>query len=68
MEKAGITHEDGERRAADYRAFLDRIGADVVGVCEYAEDFTTNGSLKASAAVFDLSDHDAVSCTLTLRR
>ena len=50
--KSTVSPEDGERRAADYRAFLDRIGADVVGVCEYAEDFTTNGSMKASAALF----------------
>lgn len=50
--KSAVRPEDGECRAADYRAFLDGIGADIVGVCEYAEDFTTNGSLKASAVVF----------------
>ena len=50
--KSTVRPEDGERRAADYRAFLDRIDADVVGICEYTEDFTTNGSMKASAALF----------------
>lgn len=35
-----------------YNKFLDRLGADAIGICEYSEDFTSNGVHRASRDVF----------------
>lgn len=50
--KSTILEEDAEARGAAYRKHLDDIGADVVGICEYSDLFTTNGTVRASDAVF----------------
>ena len=49
---ASIPEADGMEMAAKYGKFLGSIDADIVGVAEYSENFTTNGSMKASTALF----------------
>ena len=49
---ASIPESEGEKMAAKYVKFLDSVDADIVGITEYNEDFTTNGSMKASTALF----------------
>ncbi len=49
---ASIPESEGEKMAAKYVKFLNSVDADVVGLTEYSENFTTNGSMKASAALF----------------
>lgn len=39
-------------RAWTYNGFLNELGADVLGICEYSENFTSNGAHKASQALF----------------
>ena len=39
--------------SAKFVKFIDSVGADVVGITEYSENFTTNGSMKASTALFE---------------
>ena len=50
---ASIPESEGKRMAAKYVKFLSSVDADVVGITEYNEDFTTNGSIKASTALFN---------------
>ena len=47
-----VSVENAPALAAQYNQFLDRVGADVLGICEYSENFTSNGAFKASQAVF----------------
>ena len=49
---ASIPDSEGKAMAAKYVKFLDSVDADVVGISQYNEDFTTNGSMKASTALF----------------
>ena len=49
---ASIPESEGKGMAAKYVKFLNSVDADVVGITEYNEDFTTNGSMKASTALF----------------
>ena len=49
---ASIPESEGEKMAAKYVKFLDSVDADIVGITEYNENFTTNGSMKASTALF----------------
>jgi len=49
---ASIPESEGKGMAAKYVKFLDSVDADVVGITAYSEDFTTNGSIKASTALF----------------
>ena len=49
---ATIKEADGPAMAARFRSFVDASGADVIGVTQYGENFTTNGSLKSADAVF----------------
>ena len=49
---ASIPESDGDKMAAKYVKFLNSVDADVVGITEYNENFTTNGSMKASTALF----------------
>ena len=49
---ASIPESEGQKMAAKYVKFLNSVDADIVGITEYSEDFTTNGSMKASAALF----------------
>lgn len=51
-EVSPITEADGPARLAEYAAFINGFHADVFGVCEYSENFTTNGSIKASTGLF----------------
>lgn len=47
-----VDESDARERAAEYNRYLDRLGADVMGICEYSENFTSNGAFKASRDVF----------------
>ena len=49
---ASIPESEGKAMAEKYVKFLDSVDADVVGISQYNEDFTTNGSMKASTALF----------------
>ena len=49
---ATVKEADGPAMAARFRSFVDAVGADVVGITQYSENFTTNGSLKSADAVF----------------
>lgn len=49
---ATIRVSDGPAMSSRFRTFIDTVGADVVGVSAYSENFTTNGSLKSADAVF----------------
>ena len=49
---ASIPDSEGKAMAAKYVKFLDSVDADVVGISGYDENFTTNGSMKASTALF----------------
>lgn len=50
---ASIPESQGKEMAAKYVKFLNSVDADVVGITEYSEDFTTNGSMKASTVLFN---------------
>lgn len=50
--KTAIGQADAAKKSADYRAFLDEVGADILGVAEYSECFTKDGTTKADDAVF----------------
>ena len=50
---ASIPESEGKGMAAKYVKFLNSVDADVVGITAYSEDFTTNGSIKASTALFN---------------
>ena len=39
-------------KGAAFRSFLDEVGADILGVCECAENFTCDSGLKAKDAAF----------------
>jgi len=47
-----VPEAEAAKRSADYRAFLDEVGADVLGVAEYSADFTCDGATRADRAVF----------------
>ncbi len=49
---ASIPESKGKEAAAKYVNFLASVDADVIGITEYSENFTTNGSMKSSAALF----------------
>lgn len=51
-EASPIAEADGPKQAAKYSAFIAGFKADVFGLSEYSENFTTNGSLKTSKALF----------------
>ena len=48
---ATIRPSEGKDMAAKYAKFIKSVGADVVGLCAYDENFTTNGSMKSAEAV-----------------
>lgn len=48
---ATIRPGDGKAMAEKYSKFIGSVGADVVGLCSYDENFTTNGSMKSAEAV-----------------
>ena len=50
---ASIPESKGKEMAAKYVKFLDSVDADIVGIAEYSENFTTNGSMKSSSALFN---------------
>ncbi|MBO7721724.1 MAG: hypothetical protein J6T01_04870 [Kiritimatiellae bacterium] len=47
-----IPPEQAGERGRAYRDFLDKVGAQVLGVCEFSEAFTTCGGISSEAAVF----------------
>lgn len=47
-----IAEGEAKEWIAKYNGFLDKLKADVVGVCEYSEDFTSNGLYRASRDIF----------------
>lgn len=49
---ASIPESQGKEMSAKFVKFIDSVGADVVGITAYSENFTTNGSMKASTALF----------------
>lgn len=49
---ASIPESEGKAMSARYANFVDSVGADVVGLSAYDDNFTTNGSLKSAEAVF----------------
>ncbi len=49
---ASIPENEGPAKAAKYVDFIGSVDADVVGVTEYDENFTTNGSIKAATTLF----------------
>ena len=49
---ASIPESQGKEMAAKFKKFIDSVDADIVGISEYSENFTTNGSIKASAVLF----------------
>ena len=49
---ASIPESKGPAMAAKYVKFLNSVDADVIGITEYNENFTTNGSMKSSTALF----------------
>ncbi|MBR1921267.1 MAG: endonuclease/exonuclease/phosphatase family protein [Kiritimatiellae bacterium] len=49
---ATLRPDEGEAAAAKFSSFVESVGADVVGITEYDENFTTNGSMKSAEAVF----------------
>ena len=51
-EVSPIPEADGPAQAAKFAAFIAGFDADVFGISEYSENFTTNGSIKASKALF----------------
>jgi len=50
---ASIPESQGKEMAAKFAKFLNSVDADVVGISEYSENFTTNGSINASDALFN---------------
>ena len=50
---ASIPESKGKEMAAKYVKFLNSVDADIVGIAEYSENFTTNGSMKSSTALFN---------------
>lgn len=52
MPCSNIAPEAADARGAVYRAFLDQVGADVLGISEYSPDFCRGGSVSAETAVF----------------
>ena len=55
--KTHVPPEDAAEVGGRYRAFLDEVGADFLGVCEYFDAFTTNGEVRAEEAVFGRYAH-----------
>lgn len=49
---ATIDQANGPEMAARYTKFIGEVDADVIGICRYDANFTTNGSMKADKAVF----------------
>lgn len=47
-----VAESEAKGRLVEYNRFLDKLGADVLGICEYSENFTSNGMYKASKDVF----------------
>lgn len=47
-----VAESNATVRAWTYNGFLDELNADVLGICEYSENFTSNGAYKASSCVF----------------
>lgn len=50
--KSTIGPERADEMSKLYKAFLEEVGADYIGVCEYSKDFTTDCSAKAEDAAF----------------
>ncbi len=44
---------EGPAKVAAYNAFLDEVGADILGVCEFSIDITTDGKTKSPEVVFN---------------
>ncbi len=55
--KTHVASEVAAESGGRYRAFLDEVGADVLGVCEYCDAFTTDGKIRAEEAVFGRYAH-----------
>lgn len=49
---ASIPDSEGRAMAEKYAKFISSVDADVVGISEYDENFTTNGSMKSATAIF----------------
>jgi len=47
-----LSEAEAAEKAAAYNAFLDRVGADIVGIAEFSANFTSNGTTAATSAVF----------------
>ena len=47
-----VCESNAQVRAWAYNGFMDTLGADVLGICEYSENFTSNGAFKASKVIF----------------
>lgn len=43
---------EGPAKVAAYNALLDEVGADIIGVCEFSIDITTDGKTKSPEAIF----------------
>lgn len=50
--KTRVNPEEAVGRKRAYRDFLESVGADVLGVCEYYDAFTTDQKIEARSAVF----------------
>lgn len=47
-----IADAEGPARAKAYSDFLDEVGADIIGIAEYSEYFTSGSRMQAGGAVF----------------
>ena len=47
-----LSEAEAHAKGPAYRAFLDEVGADVLGVCEESVDFSADGRVKSADAVF----------------
>ena len=50
--KPRLTAAEGPAKVAAYNAFLDEVGADIMGVCEFSIDITNDGKTKSPESVF----------------
>ena len=47
-----IAENEAKDWLSQYNRFFDKLAADAVGICEYSEDFTSNGVYRASRDIF----------------
>lgn len=50
--KTHVSPEEADARSTEYKAFICETGADILGVCEYFDKFTTDGKREANIDVF----------------